>query len=98
MKPSLKQSFEQGLKEKLLQKKSSRVGDETILLKQFKFFDLNNSGVLSKNEFLRAIGGIGYVFQDIEIANQVFALYDTDNDGKVNYRDFVEAVFRNQTQ
>ena len=35
----------------------------------FKFFDLNKSGFVSKNEFLRTIAKIGVVIPDVEVKN-----------------------------
>lgn len=48
-------------------KASSKVSAESLLLKTFKFFDLNNVGSVPKNEFLRVISKIGVVMCDPEV-------------------------------
>jgi len=56
---ALKRSFEKDLKSKLAQKATGMQSEETTLLKSFKFFDINNSGDLSPDEFAKAIEKIG---------------------------------------
>jgi len=52
-------SFEKELRAKLLQKSTSFQSEEAILLKNFRFFDLNNSGTVEFPEFLKAVEKIG---------------------------------------
>jgi len=47
------------LRAKLLQKSTSHQSEEAILLKNFRFFDLNNSGTVEFQEFLKAVEKIG---------------------------------------
>lgn len=44
---------------KLGQKANPHQGEESVLLKSFKYFDLNNSGTVDREEFLKAIEKIG---------------------------------------
>jgi hypothetical protein len=54
--------FEKELKQKLAQKATSRLSEETILMKNFKYFDLDNSGAVSREEFSKAIEKAGIQF------------------------------------
>lgn len=55
----LSYSFERELKNKLSQKASGSTSEETILMKAFKYFDLNNNGTVEPEEFGKAIEKIG---------------------------------------
>ena len=48
-------SFEKELKTKLALKAVNGKTEEQILLKLFKQFDLNNNGIIEKEEFSKAI-------------------------------------------
>ncbi len=61
--------FERDLKEKLSQKATSRLSEEQILLKNFKFFDLNNSGSVSLDEFSKTIEKAGIQILNREVFN-----------------------------
>ena len=52
-------SFERELKNKLSQKASGSQSEETVLMKSFKYFDLNNNGTVEPEEFAKAIEKIG---------------------------------------
>ncbi len=53
----LKASFEKEVKNKLAQK--ATVSEEQVLMKAFKYFDLNDSGEVEPDEFAKAIEKIG---------------------------------------
>lgn len=56
---SFRASFEKELRQRLIQKTTSHSTEESILLKNFKYFDLNNSGDVSQVEFIKVIEKIG---------------------------------------
>jgi Ca2+-binding EF-hand superfamily protein len=56
---SLKASFEKTLKQKLSQKSTGTTNEEAVLLKCFKYFDLNNNGTVEPDEFAKACEKIG---------------------------------------
>lgn len=56
---SLKSSFEKELMNKLSQKATGTQSEEQVLMKAFKYFDLDNSGAVDPNEFAKAIEKIG---------------------------------------
>ena len=52
-------SFEKELIKKLSQKSAGAVSEETVCLKAFKYFDLNNNGTVEADEFAKAVEKIG---------------------------------------
>jgi hypothetical protein len=52
-------SFERELKNKLQEKTKGSQSEETVLLKAFKYFDLNDNGQVEPDEFAKAIEKIG---------------------------------------
>ena len=52
-------SFERELKNKLSEKTRGAQSEEQVLLKSFKYFDLNDNGVVEPDEFAKAIEKIG---------------------------------------
>ena len=73
-------SFEKTLKQKLSQKSTGMSSEETVLLKAFKYFDLNNNGTVEPDEFAKAIEKIGImiptkqVSQNFRLISQTFQL------------------------
>lgn len=59
-----KNSFETEIRQRMSQKSSSKVNEEAFLLKQFKFFDMDNSGSLTKSEFKKALSKIGIIQEE----------------------------------
>ena len=92
---NLKLKFEKELKYKLELKSNGRTTEETILLKAFKYFDLDNSGKCSQNEFIKTINKIGITgFTDDDI-NELFKKYDKDNSGYLDYKEFISILYPN---
>ena len=52
-------SFERELKNKLSEKTRGAQSEESVLMKSFKYFDLNDNGVVEPDEFAKAIEKIG---------------------------------------
>ena len=94
---SQRANFEKELKAKLSQKSNSHQGDEAVLIKAFKFFDLDNSGQVSKTEWLRAIERIGVSGFDQGVLETLFSGYDTDRSGELDYKEFSVALFGGNT-
>lgn len=65
-------SFEKELRYKLSQKATPHQGEENILLKSFKYFDLNNSGAVDREEFLKTVEKIGIQIFNKQV--QIFLL------------------------
>ena len=52
-------SFERELKNKLSEKTRGAQSEEAVLMKSFKYFDLNDNGIVEPDEFAKAIEKIG---------------------------------------
>tara|TARA_B110000305_G_C19382634_1_gene610459 strand:+ start:513 stop:851 length:339 start_codon:yes stop_codon:yes gene_type:complete len=52
-------SFERELKNKLSEKTRGAQSEEQVLMKAFKYFDLNDNGTVEPDEFAKAIEKIG---------------------------------------
>lgn len=92
----LRYQFENELKLKISQKSKSNQPDETALVKYFRYFDLNNSGTVSAEEFQKTITKIGITSLDHEGTLRLFDYYDTNRNGELDYREFATAVYGNQ--
>ena len=87
--------FIKELKEKLLMKTAGKQTEEIVLLKAFKYFDLSNTNLCDKQNFINAllkIGITGYTEEDI---STIFDYYDTDNIHQINYKDFIGILYNN---
>jgi len=65
-------SFEKELRYKLGQKATPHQGEENILLKSFKYFDLNNSGTVDREEFLKTVEKIGIQIFNKQVTKNFF--------------------------
>lgn len=67
------------------------------MLKAFKYFDLDNSGECSKDEFHKAIAKIGISGFTEKNLNELFDLYDQEDNGSLSYKELVGAIFSNNS-
>ena len=88
-----REKFEKELVLKLQQKSTAHISEETILMRSFKYFDLDNSGFVSFEEWVRAIEKIGVVLPDGINLREIFTAYDSDSSGELDYREFIAGVF-----
>ena len=56
------------MKNKLSQKASGSQSEETVLMKAFKYFDLNNNGTVEPEEFAKAIEKIGIMIPTKQVS------------------------------
>jgi len=90
---TMKAAFEKEIRNKLALKSNGKTGDEVILLKAFKYFDLDNSGECDKDEFLKALNKIGITgFNDSKLL-ELFDVYDENKNGSLDYKEFTKVVF-----
>lgn len=61
-------SFEKTLKQKLAQKATGNSNEETVLLKAFKYFDLNDNGTVEPDEFAKAVEKIGIMIPTRQVS------------------------------
>lgn len=60
-------------------------------LKRFHKLDSNGDGFLSQSEFASVVTAGGASFSEESVAN-LFAFFDTDQDGTIQYREFVQVL------
>ena len=61
-------SFEKELLKKLSQKASGVQSEEAVLMKCFKYFDLNNNGTVEPEEFAKAVEKIGIMIPTRQVS------------------------------
>ena len=71
-------SFEKTLKQKLSQKSNGQQSEEAVLLKAFKYFDLNNNGTVEPDEFAKAVEKIGIMIPTKQVSKLSQALQLVD--------------------
>ena len=59
------------------------------IINAFEIFDKNHDGTISINEFKHILMDLGQKFSEDEV-NEIITEIDLDNNGKINYREFVE--------
>lgn len=80
------------LREKVRQK-TTAAGSEALKLSQvFKFFDTDETGALTIDEFGRALERLGLSMERREVG-VFFAKFDPDNSGTITYDEFVKYVY-----
>ena len=92
---SIRSSFEKELKNKLLMKTVGNQSEEMVLLRAFKYFDLSNTNLSDKKTFINTVMKIGITGFSEENISSIFEIYDTENTGKINYKDFIGILYNN---
>lgn len=90
---TLRTAFEKEIRNKLSLKSDGKQSEETILVKAFKYFDLDNSGECDKEEWIKALSKIGITGFNNQKLLDLFVIYDENKSGGIDYREFVKAVF-----
>ena len=93
----MKMNFEKELKSKLELKSNGHTSDETLLLRAFKYFDLDNNGTCTEKEFLKTIMKIGITGFTEEDIKELFKIYDIDNSGHLDYKEFIGILYSNNS-
>lgn len=62
-------------------------------MKAFKYFDLNNNGVVEPDEFAKAIEKIGIMIPTQQDLQALFSIYDKDRSGALDYKEFSIALY-----
>ena len=92
----LKSQFEKDLKTKLLYKTSGHMTEEILLLKNFKYFDEENSNKCNAATFFQVISKVGVLNLSEEELYQLFNYY-SKGQKLLNYKDFIGEVFNNES-
>ena len=91
----MKTPFEKELKNKLLIKTIGNQSEEMILLRAFKYFDLSNTNLCDKQNFIKTVMKIGITGFTENNLSSIFEIYDTEKSGKINYKDFIGNLYNN---
>ena len=92
----LKSQFEKDLKTKLLYKTSGHMTEEILLLKNFKYFDEDNSNKCNASTFFQVISKVGVLNLSEEELYKLFNYY-SKGQKLLNYKDFIGQVFNNES-
>ena len=84
--------FENELRQKLAQKSTAHVSEETVLVRAFKYFDLDNSEAVDFEEWKKALEKIGMVLPSDKIMEGFYQYYDTDHSGSLDYKEFAASI------
>ena len=71
-------------------------GEETLLLRAFKFSDLSDTGFVNPEKFVRTLTKLGINLVNKENVLDYFNLYDKDRTGRINYKNFITEIFTPQ--
>ena len=92
-----KEKFIKELKSKLNQKCYGNTSEETVLIRAFKYFDLDNTGFSDIDTFLSTVKKVGITsLNDDEIA-EIFSSFDEEKKGEIDYREFVSELFEKKS-
>ena len=93
----LKKSFERDLKTKLSLKASGHIDENLLLLKQFKYYDTNNSGKCDKDIFAQALSKLGfYGYTDTDL-DKIFLQY-SNNKPLLDYNEFIAILYNKKEE
>lgn len=79
-----------------LQQRSEHVSSPFQIRKAMKFFDADRSGFISLEDFAHALEFLGFQFTDVQ-NKALFARYDTDCSGGIDYMTFINQAMFDQT-
>jgi len=80
--------FERELYSKLYLKQLPNLTLEQSLVKFFKFFDLQNTGICYLKDWIKTIEKLGVYFSKAEETQEIFEYYDKNNTGYIDYKAF----------
>jgi len=69
-----------------------------VLIRSFKYFDLNNNGSIEPEEFAKAIEKIGIMIPTKQDLDSLFGIYDVDQSGSIEYKEFTSKVLNKEVQ
>ena len=85
--------FERELKNKLALKSDGKSSEENLIIKAFKYFDLDNSGECSPDEFTKAVAKLGVTGFNEKQLGEIFNQYDSNKNGQLDYKEFAAVLY-----
>ncbi len=96
MKSSMIKVFEKELKNKVAMKTSGRLTEESVLLKAFKYFDLDNTGYCDQKKFIQTLLKIGITGFSDDNLREIYNYYSNGNPD-IDYKEYVGILYNNQS-
>ena len=90
---NIKQIFEYELHRKLSLRANSINSEINLLTNAFKFYDIDDSGIIKKEDFAKVIGKIGVSGISNNDLYKLFDIYDVNKVGSINYVNFIEYMY-----
>jgi Ca2+-binding EF-hand superfamily protein len=69
------------------------ISEDQVLIKYFKYFDLENSGRATLREFIKTMDKVGVVLGKVHDIETIFNYYDKENLGSLDYKKFISELF-----
>ena len=89
----IRQIFEYEIHRNLSMRAKTTTSEMSLLNYAFRFYDINNTGVIGKNEWIKSfakIGLNGFSEKDLLL---LFDIYDINKAGLINYRNFTSYLY-----
>ena len=93
MSMNIKQIFEYELHRKLSLRANSINSEINLLTNAFKFYDIDDSGIIKKEDFAKVMGKIGVSGLSNNDLYKLFDIYDVNKVGSINYVNFIEYMY-----
>ena len=90
---NLREIFEHELHRKLSMRANTVNSEINILMNAFRFYDLNDLGLISKEDFTKVFGRIGLNGMTPNYLYSVFDSYDINGIGYLNYTNLIEYLY-----
>lgn len=93
----IRQMFEYEIHRKLSMRAKSSTSEINLINNAFKFYDINNTGTVGKNEWVKVFGRIGlngFTEKDLLF---LFDIYDINQTGMINYKNFTAYLYDQST-
>jgi Ca2+-binding EF-hand superfamily protein len=69
------------------------ISEDQVLLKYFKYFDMENSGRATLREFIKTMDKVGVVLGKVHDIETIFNYYDNESLGSLDYKKFISELF-----
>ena len=92
-----KEKFIKELKSKLNQKCYGNTSEETVLIRAFKYFDLDKTGFSDIDTFLSTVKKVGITSLNDDKIAEIFSSFDEEKKGEIDYREFVSELFEKKS-
>ena len=89
----IRQMFEYEIHRKLSMRAKCSTSEMSMINNAFKFYDINNTGTVGKAEWVKVFGRIGLNGFSEKDLLFLFDIYDINQSGKINYKNFTAYLY-----